>query len=74
MLTSSSEEATAIYEKFQNIDRHIQFHHSGPSLRQYLMKKNYNTIATYTLANCPKESKHMPKNLHYLLFNLLEMP
>ena len=25
MLTSSSEEATAIYEKFQNIDRHIQF-------------------------------------------------
>ena len=25
MLTSSSEEATAIYEKFLNIDRHIQF-------------------------------------------------
>ena len=25
MLTSSSEEAMAIYEKFQNIDRHIQF-------------------------------------------------
>ena len=25
MLTSSSEEATAIHEKFQNIDRHIQF-------------------------------------------------
>ena len=24
MLTSSSEEATAIYAKFQNIDRHIQ--------------------------------------------------
>ena len=25
MLTSSSKEATAIYEKFQNIDGHIQF-------------------------------------------------
>ena len=25
MLTSSRKEATAIYEKFQNIDRHIQF-------------------------------------------------
>ena len=25
MLTSSCEETTSIYEKFQNIDRHIQF-------------------------------------------------
>ena len=30
MLTSSSKEATAIYEKFQNIDRHIQFKKEHP--------------------------------------------
>ena len=30
MLTSSSEDATAIYEKFQNIDRHIQFKIDNP--------------------------------------------
>ena len=27
--------------------------HFGLSRRQYLTKKTYNTIATYTLANCP---------------------
>ena len=31
----------------------IQLAHSGPSQHQYLMKKNNNTITTYTLVNCP---------------------
>ena len=30
MLTSSSEKATAIFKKFQNIDRHIQFKMEHP--------------------------------------------
>ena len=33
MLTSSSEEATTIYEKLQNIDRHIQFKIEHPDNR-----------------------------------------
>ena len=31
----------------------IQLAQPGPSLRQYLTKKNNNTITTHTLANCP---------------------
>ena len=49
----------------------IQLGHSGPLPRQYLMKKN-NNLHSSQLLN--KRSKHMPKNLHYLLFNLLKMP
>ena len=31
MVRSSSEEATAIFEKFQNIDRHVQFKIEHPN-------------------------------------------
>ena len=44
----------------------IQLAYSGPSLRQYLTKKNNNTVTTCSLANSPiKESKYMAKNLLY---------
>ena len=38
MLTSSSEEATTIYETFQNMDRHVQFNRCAYSFYKHLIK------------------------------------
>ena len=51
MLTSSSKEANVIYEKFQNIDRHIQFKIEHPD----------NTKTTYTLYHLFPETTTLPK-------------
>ena len=48
----------------------IKLVHSGPSLRQYLTKKNNNTIITQTLANFPiKNPKICQKN--YTIYRLI---
>ena len=57
----------AIYK--EGID--IQLAHSRPSLHQYLMKKNNNTVTTCTLANCLiRDPNICQKNLHYLSFKM----
>ena len=45
----------AIYKK--GLD--IQLAHSGPTLRQYLTKKNNNAVTTCTLANCPRKDPNI---------------
>ena len=41
----------------------VQLAHSGPSLHQYLTKKNNNTVSTCTLANCPIRDLNICKKL-----------
>ena len=49
MLTSSSEEATDIYEKFQNIDRHIQFKIEHPDNTGSLSLLDFKTQISLTV-------------------------
>ena len=59
----------AIYK--EGID--IQLPHARPSLCQYLMKKNNNTVTTCTPANCPISDPNICQKT-YTIYRLIKMP
>ena len=48
----------------------IQLAHSGPSRRQYVTKKNNNTVETGTLGNCPKRDPDICQKT-YTIYRLI---
>ena len=63
---TTKEISRAIYK--EGLD--IKLAHCGPLLRQYLTKKNNNTITTSSLANCPTKNRNTcPKT--YTIYRLI---